>query len=113
MPRKDFMMPTRSRRKVRPDDLVANPNEISDFILACGCLPAVKQSPNAALVTPKPIRVRNQSKVTTPRKIRNLAEARWLAQMAAEDAWARRAKKSNVDKTPSRIAEPDWWGRLS
>jgi hypothetical protein len=80
------MSQQRSRRPPLPQDLVANDREVRDFLRSLGRAPAPSAAPKPKTATKK------------PRRIRNLAEARWLAEVWADEAAARRARMSNGDK---------------
>ena len=95
-------MARKSRRKHIDDGAVVNPHEVADFLIACGRKPPI---------TPKPVRFRKQPAAARTRRIRNLAEARWLAEVWADEERARRAKKSSVDIVDNEIA-PTWWADL-
>jgi hypothetical protein len=89
-----------------------NVHEVRDFLVACGRRPAGVLTPNPAPAAPKAVRVRTRCAAHGPRKIRNLAEARWLRDCAIEDEVLRQARKSNVDKMPERFNQPGWWDSL-
>jgi hypothetical protein len=98
-----------TRRPTLPDDMPANPHEVGDFLRAFGRQPP----PTTPKKAPAP---RTKVPAAKPRRIRNPAEARWLAQVWAEEAEARRAQKFNVDivdnTTPSKAgkrAASTWW----
>ncbi len=80
-------MAKRTAKAPRPGDLVTNTREVADFLRAFGRQPAKPAAEKKVVAAGRP-------------RIRNLAEARWLAKVWADEAEAR-AQKSNVDKTTS------------
>jgi len=110
-----IQMAKSTRRSTLPDDIPANNREVREFLRAFGRT----KSPAAVKKTTV---LRAKVPAAKPRRIRNLAEARWLAAGWASEAEAQRTQKSkvdivdkttpsDVDKTTGRRAET-WWHNL-